>query len=74
MTDYRRGDERIMRCTEVNCGRSTWVRESYLVRCRDCANLAVAAGGARYCAHWSRKVPMDGYCHLGERSEEEDER
>lgn len=41
-----------------------------LVRCRDCRNLAVAADGSRYCAHWSRKVPLDGYCHLGEPSEE----
>lgn len=44
----------------VRCGRP-------LVRCADCANLAVAADGSRYCNVWGRKVPLDGYCHLGER-------
>ena len=37
-----------------------------LVRCRDCANCATAADGSGpYCVHWSRRVPWDGYCHLG---------
>lgn len=67
MTDCKRGDERIMRVTEVNCGRTTWVRVGGLVRCMDCANLAVSEDGTRWCSHWSRKVPLDGYCHLGER-------
>lgn len=41
-----------------------------LVRCRDCVNCATAADGSGpYCAHWSRRVPWDGYCHLGERRE-----
>lgn len=44
-----------------------FVRE--LVRCEDCANLAEASDGTRYCAHWSRRVPLDGFCHLGERRE-----
>ena len=38
MTDYRRGDERIMRVTEVNRGQTTWVRVGDLVRCEKCAN------------------------------------
>lgn len=42
-----------------------------LVRCRDCVNCATAADGSGpYCAHWSRRVPWDGYCHLGERKDE----
>ena len=35
MSDYRRGDERIMRVTEVNRGQTTWVRVGDLVRCGD---------------------------------------
>ena len=68
MTDYKRGDERIMRVTEVDCGMATWVHVGELVRCADCRNLAVAADGSRYCAHWMRRVTLGGYCHLGERS------
>ena len=39
MSDYKRGDERIMRVTEVNGRQTTWVRVGDLVRCEDCANL-----------------------------------
>ena len=46
-------------------------RQRELVRCRDCWNMAVATDGSRYCAHWSRRVPLDGFCHLGERKESE---
>lgn len=49
-------------------------RPEPLVRCADCWNLAVSTDGSRYCAHWMRKVPLDGYCHLGERKDEKNER
>lgn len=39
-----------------------------LVRCADCARLASAADGSAYCARLSRRVPPDGFCHLGERA------
>lgn len=46
-----------------------------LVRCRDCANCATTSDGSGpYCSHWSRRVPWDGYCHLGERSSDGVER
>lgn len=38
MSNCKRGDERIMRVTEVNRGQTTWVRVGDLVRCEDCAN------------------------------------
>lgn len=42
-----------------------------LVRCSDCANLAVGDDGSRWCSHWDKKVPVDGFCHLGERSNDD---
>lgn len=41
-----------------------------VVRCRDCLSLSDASDGIRYCGQWMRKVPMDGFCHLGVRSDE----
>lgn len=38
MTDCKRGYERIMRVTEIDGERASWVCESELVRCRDCVN------------------------------------
>lgn len=40
-----------------------------LVRCADCTNLAVGDDGSRWCSHWDKKVPVDGFCHLGEERE-----
>lgn len=36
MSDYRRGDERIMRVTEIDGERASWVDAGGIVRCRDC--------------------------------------
>ena len=71
MSDYKRGDERIVRVCDVNGPRTSWHEVGGLVRCSDCANLALATDGSRYCAHWSRRVSLDGFCHLGEREESE---
>lgn len=38
MSDYERGNERIMRVTEIDGERVSWVREGELVRCRYCVN------------------------------------
>lgn len=38
MTDCKRGDERIMRVTEIDGERASWVCEGELVRCVDCVN------------------------------------
>lgn len=42
-----------------------------LVRCADCDNRAVGDDGSRWCSHWDKKVPADGFCHLGERNSDE---
>lgn len=52
-------------------GVETWIYERDLIQCADCANLAVGDDGSRWCSHWNKKVPMDGFCHLGERSSDE---
>lgn len=36
MSEYKRGDERIMRVTEIDGERVSWVCEGELIRCRDC--------------------------------------
>lgn len=38
MNGCKRGDERIVRVTEVDGERTSWVCEGELVRCRDCVN------------------------------------
>lgn len=38
-----------------------------IVFCDDCLSLSDASDGSRYCGQWMRKVPMDGFCHLGVR-------
>lgn len=65
----RRGDERIWRVTEVDGEHTHWRDLGRLVRCVDCANLAVGDDGSRWCSHWDKKVPVDGFCHLGEERE-----
>lgn len=47
MSDYKRGDERIMRATEVNRGQTTWVRVGDLVRCERCVNWGARKGASR---------------------------
>lgn len=71
MIDHKIGEERVMRYAGVEYSEERWIDEGELVRCRDCWNMAVATDGSRYCAHWSRRVPLDGFCHLGEREESE---
>lgn len=36
MIDAKRGEERIMRVTEIDGERTSWVDEGELVRCADC--------------------------------------
>lgn len=68
MSNCKRGDERIMRVTEVNRGQTTWVRVGDLVRCGDCVWAdEMPEGGMPKCGKLHKRVPRDGYCHLGER-------
>ena len=69
----RRGDEAVWRVAEVDAGTLAWREVQPLVRCGDCANLAVASDGTVYCNWWGRKVPPDGYCHNGEKESEDGE-
>lgn len=38
MSDHKRGEERIMRVTEIDGERTSWVDEGELVRCDGCVN------------------------------------
>lgn len=44
MIDAKRGDERIMRVTEIDGERASRVREGELVRCDGCVNWGALAG------------------------------
>ena len=76
MSEHKRGDERIMRVTEVNRGQTTWVRVGDLVRCADCINWGALAGN--YSPDWCPVVqkhtrPTD-WCCWGARKGENDGR
>lgn len=72
MSEHRRGDEAIWRVCGIDGWRTSWCEIGPLVRCRNCVNCATAADGSGpYCAHWSLRVPWEGYCHLGERKDDE---
>lgn len=76
MIDAKRGDERIMRATEVNGRQTTWVRVGDLVRCERCVNWG--AMGDIYPPDWCPVVrkctrPSD-WCCWSERKEKDDER
>lgn len=75
MSDYKRGDERIMRVTEVNRGQTTWVRVGDLVRCEDCANLgADQIYPQDYCPVVRKYVRPSDWCCWGAGKEADDER
>ena len=72
MTDYKRGEERIWRVCDVDGPRMSCREAGEIVRCRDCVNCAMASDGSgTYCAHWGHRVPLGGFCHLGERRNDE---
>lgn len=66
MINYKRGDERIMRVCDINCGRVSWACEGEVVRCRDCRHCDIGACFVR--SQHPVLVPEDGFCHLGERA------
>lgn len=62
--------EAIWRVYDIDGGRSSWREVGSLVRCRDCVNHRLSSDeGGPCCAHWWRRVPWDGYCHMGEKKE-----
>ena len=69
MSEHKRGEERIMRVTEIDGERTSWVDEGELVRCADASTGetdedAVVTWNAR-AERTCRKVP--GKMHYGER-------
>lgn len=48
MRECKRGDERIMRVTEIDGERVSWVCEGELVRCEGCVNWGSPPTGAEY--------------------------
>lgn len=84
MTGYKRGDERVMRVCDINCGRVSWVCEGEVVRCRDCEwfdgrDVTVRQYGLALCRRncaASTPVTSDGsgFCAWAKRKGESDER
>ncbi len=76
MSEHKRGEERIMRVTEIDGERTSWVDEGELVRCDGCVNWGAMAGN--YSPDWCTVVqkytrPSD-WCCWGAGKGESDER
>lgn len=73
MSDYKRGDERIMRVTEIDGERASWVCEGELVRCRDCVNWGANCDAkpsfylGDYCTVVARHTGPSDWCCWGAR-------
>lgn len=63
MSDYKRGDERIMRVTEIDGERASLVCEGELVRCESCVNWNTMADGATEAnIRWRKDADGDRWC------------
>lgn len=68
MSGLKRGEERIFRICETDGRLAAWREVAGLVRCADCRHSdETPEGGMLACDKARRRVPRDGYCHLGER-------
>lgn len=47
MSEHKRGEERIMRVTEIDGERTSWVDEGELVRCDGCVNWGTLTPSTR---------------------------
>lgn len=77
MSDYKRGDERIMRVTEIDGERVSWVCEGELVRCRDCVNWGAMGDFYHlpdYCPVVRKCTRPSDWCCWGARKGESDGR
>ena len=77
MTDCKRGDERIMRVTEIDGERASWVCEGELVRCRDCVNWGAMGDVYHlpdYCPVVRKCTRPSDWCCWGARKGESDGR
>lgn len=76
MSDYKRGDERIMRVTEIDGERASWVCEGELVRCRDCVNWDAMDDlyPPDYCPVVRKYTRPSDWCCWGTRDEREEAR
>lgn len=61
-----KGEERIWAACDKVGDMASWRPLEKVVRCRDCVSLSEARDGSAYCGRWCRKVPTDGFCHMGE--------
>lgn len=76
MSEHKRGEERIMRVTEIDGERTSWVDEGELVRCDGCVNWGTLT--PKYSEDWCHVVSKctlaRGWCCWGARKGENDGR
>ena len=66
MSEHKRGEERIMRVTEIDGERTSWVDEGELVRCSDCVNWgAESIYEHDYCQVVRKYVRPSDWCCWG---------
>lgn len=64
--------EVIVAIDPIGEGLARHVMREQVVRCRDCFSARFEEGKASpLCMEWLKAVPLDGYCHRGERMESE---
>lgn len=52
--------EMLVAIDPIGEGMFRYIHRKEVVRCRDCLSYTDSI-----CGQWERKVPLDGYCHLG---------
>lgn len=68
MSEHKRGEERIMRVTEIDGERTSWVDEGELVRCESCVNWGAMDDlhPPDYCPVVSKCTRQGDWCCWGE--------
>lgn len=77
MSEYKRGDERIMRVCDIDCGLVSWACEGEVVRCRDCVNWGTAWNASDwvpsdYCPAVGKCTRPGDWCCWGAKGEREE--
>ena len=76
MSEHKRGEERIMRVTEIDGERTSWVDEGELVRCDGCVNWGAMAVNSSpdWCTVVQKYTRPSDWCCWGAGKGESDER
>lgn len=74
MSEHKRGEERIIRVTEIDGERTSWADEGELVRCADCVNWGEMApeGSQGWCPIVRKCTRAGDWCCWGAKGESDE--